>query len=356
MGSTRQHTIRILTTVAAIALAVSACSGRDDDQSADDAAAPATNAAPADAATDAATGAPALSEAEVATDEAAGADASGGAVGGLILPEDAALAIEAHARLRVDDVRRAVDEVRTAVDTAGGRVAAANIAYPDEADDGDDGDDVTATAEASASLTLLVPPDALGGVVDRLEEIGELSSFDQSAEDVTEQLADLDTRIANARASVDRARALLDQATTLQDLVFLEGELTRRETDLELLLASQQQLQDRVAMSTLTLEITERSPAREASVSGRGIVDALADGWDAFVTAVLTVAVGLAAAAPFLLTAAVAFLAFVSLRRWRRAGAEAVGTEHPVDGRAVGEGERRPEAGVGVGVGERERP
>src|SRR5688500_12962105 len=74
MGSTRQHTIRILTTVAAIALAVSACSGRDDDQSADDAAAEATNAAPADAAT----GAPALSEAEVATDEAAGGDASGG--------------------------------------------------------------------------------------------------------------------------------------------------------------------------------------------------------------------------------------------------------------------------------------
>ena len=354
MGSTPQHTIRILTTVAAIALAVSACSGRDEDQSADDTAAQATNAAPADATADAATGAPALSEAEVATDEAA--DASGGAVGGLILPEDAALAIEAHARLRVDDVRRAVDEVRTVVDTTGGRVAAANIAYPDEADDGDDGDDVTATSEASASLTLLVPPDALGGVVDRLEEIGELSSFDQSAEDVTEQLADLDTRIANARASVDRARALLDQATTLQDLVFLEGELTRRETDLELLLASQQQLQDRVAMSTLTLEITERSPAREASVSGRGIVDALADGWDAFVTAVLTVAVGLAAAAPFLLTAGLAVLAFVSLRRWRRAGAEAVGTEHPVDGRAVGEGERRPEAGVGVGVGERERP
>ena len=354
MGSTRQHTIRIFTTVAAIALAVSACSGRDEDQSADDTAAQATNAAPADA--DAATGAPALSEAEVATDEAAGGDASGGAVGGLILPEDAALAIEAHARLRVDDVRRAVDEVRTVVDTAGGRVAAANIAYPDEVDDGDDGDDVTATSEASASLTLLVPPDALGGVVDRLEEIGELSSFDQSAEDVTEQLADLDTRIANARASVDRARALLDQATTLQDLVFLEGELTRRETDLELLLASQQQLQDRVAMSTLTLEITERSPAREASVSGRGIVDALADGWDAFVTAVLTVAVGLAAAAPFLLTAGLAVLAFVSLRRWRRAGAEAVGTEHPVDDGAVGEDERRPEAGVGVGVGERERP
>ena len=177
------------------------------------------------------------------------------------------MAIEAHARLRVEDVRRAVDQVRVAVDAAGGRVASANIAYPDDVDEGG-GDDVTSTSspeQAYASLTLLVPPEALGGVVDRLEELGELSSFDQLAEDVGDQLADLDTRIANARASVERARELLDQATNLQDLVFLESELTRRETDLELLLAQQQQLQDRVAMSTLTLEITAAGGRRRRS-------------------------------------------------------------------------------------------
>ncbi len=261
--------------------------------------------------------------------------------------------------MRVEDVRRTVDQVRTAVAAAGGRVASASIAYPDDGDESG-GDDVTSspTEEAYASLTLLVPPDSLGTVVDRLEELGELARFDQLAEDVTDQLTDLDTRIANARASVERSRELLDQATNLQDLVFLEGELTRRETDLELLLAQQQQLTDRVAMSTLTLEITEQAAAADSPASGGGILDALGDGWDAFATAVLTIVVALAAAAPFLLTLAVALLGFLSVRRWRRHGPvpEAVGAEHPVGDGAVREGEGRPEAGVGVGVGEHERP
>ncbi len=317
MGSTRDHTIRTLGAVAAIGLTLAACSGRGTDDASEDmdAAAAATVAASGelesadDAGAPAAAPQPAAGE-EVAQDQAR-ADTTGAGVGGLILPDDAQLAIEASARLRVEDVRAAVDQVRAAVAAAGGRVASATIAYPEDGDESG-GDDVTSspTEEAYASLTLLVPPDSLGTVVDRLEELGELARFDQLAEDVTDQLTDLDTRIANARASVERSRELLDQATNLQDLVFLEGELTRRETDLELLLAQQQQLTDRVAMSTLTLEITEQAAAADEPASGGGVVDALGDGWDAFATAVLTIVVALAAAAPFLLTLAVALLVF----------------------------------------------
>ena len=366
MGSTRDHTIRALAAIAAIGLTLGACSGRGTEDASEDmdAAAPAATEAASgelqsadDAGPRAAVPQPATDE-ELAGDEAR-ADADTGSVGGLILPDDAQLAIEASAQLRVDDVRRTVDQVRTAVAAAGGRVASASIAYSDDGDESG-GDDVTLsspTEEAYALLTLLVPPESLGTVVDRLEELGELARFDQLAEDVTDQLTDLDARIANARASVERARELLDQATNLQDLVFLEGELTRRETDLELLLAQQQQLTDRVAMSTLTLEITEQAAAADSPASGGGILDALGDGWDAFATAVLTIVVALAAAAPFLLTLAVALLGFLSVRRWRRhgPGPEAVGAEHPVGDAAVGEGEGRPEAGVGVGVGEHER-
>ena len=360
MGSTRNRTVHALAAVAAIGLTLAACTGRGSDDATDDIdAATATTVAaggalePEDDA-----GAPGAVPQPAAGEEAAQdrADA-GGAVGGLILPDDAQLAIEASARLRVEDVRRAVDQVRTAVGAAGGRVASASIAYPDDGASG--ADDVTSSPppeEAYALLTLLVPPESLGTVVDQLEALGELVRFDQLAEDVTDQLTDLDTRIANARASVERSRELLDQATSLQDLVFLEAELTRRETDLELLLAQQQQLGDRVAMSTLTLEITEQAAAADDPAGGSGIVDALGDGWDAFATAVLTIVVGLAAAAPFLVTLAVALFAVLSVRRWRRHGpaAEAVGAEHPVGDGAVREGEGRPEAGVGVGVGEHE--
>ena len=45
-----------------------------------------------------------------------------------------------------------------------------------------------------------------------LEDVGDVLSYDQLAEDVTDQLADLDTRIANQRASIERIRELYANA------------------------------------------------------------------------------------------------------------------------------------------------
>ena len=53
------------------------------------------------------------------------------------------------------------------------------------------------------------------------------------AEDVTDQVVDVDSRIKSQRASVARVRELMDRATKLSDVVELEGELSNREADLE---------------------------------------------------------------------------------------------------------------------------
>ena len=64
-------------------------------------------------------------------------------------------------------------------------------------------------------------------------------SIDQSAQDVTDQLVDLDVRIANARQSVTNVRGFMDRdARTSTELVTLEAELTRRQTELEQLEAA----------------------------------------------------------------------------------------------------------------------
>lgn len=316
--------------VTAAVLALAACSNSGDDASSQAGAATETaravdsDARPlSDAPTEQEAAAPGSggSRSGGGPDVGRGGDTQGG-VGGLVVAAEAQLAIEARARLEVDDVRDAVNQIRVAVDRAGGRVASANVVYPepnDNGDDGDDGGDAGMGRPGSATLTLLVPPDRLDSVLGRLEELGDLTSFDQFAEDVGDQLADLETRIENARASVQRTRELLERATSLQDLVFLEDELTRRETDLERLLATQAQLEGRVALSTLTLEIAEQEPADDSDeASGRGILEAFGDGWEAFATAVLTLLVFLAAATPLIVTAAVAVALFFGLRRWRR--------------------------------------
>jgi hypothetical protein len=53
-----------------------------------------------------------------------------------------------------------------------------------------------------------------------------------AADDVTDQVADLDGRLASQRAGVVRIRALLDKATSVGDVVLIESELTQREADL----------------------------------------------------------------------------------------------------------------------------
>ena len=115
------------------------------------------------------------------------------------------IAIEARATVRAEDVRAAVDGVTGMVTRRGGRVASADIDYAPE-----DG----RAEESRATLVLAVPPEELATVVDALEDLGTLVAFDQLAEDVTERLIDLDTRIANTRASVERVRALLERPPT----------------------------------------------------------------------------------------------------------------------------------------------
>ena len=146
-------------------------------------------------------------------------------------------------------------------------------------------------------------------------------SYDQLAEDVTEQLADLETRIANQRASIARIRELYANAVDVDAIVRIEAELTSRETVLEQLLATQQQVTDRVAMSTLTVDITTSPEAAETvDDDGTGLGDALAAGWSAFAGGMFALVLGLAAALPFLLTLlAVTVVVTWVLRASRRA-------------------------------------
>ncbi len=220
--------------------------------------------------------------------------------------DGAALAIEAQTTLTVEDVRVAVDSITRAVNRHGGRVAMADIDY------GPQDDRPRASRERErATIVAEVPPDELDAVLDELEGLGTVTSFDQFAEDVGERLADLDIGIANERASISRVRELVASAEDLEDLVFLESELTSRETRLEEMLASQRNLEDRVAMSTLTVGVTEApvrviTPIRgEVEARRPGVVEALADGWSVFIGALFSVVIVLAVSAPFVFTAIV---------------------------------------------------
>ena len=321
MGSTHSRATSVTRRVATVgavagALALTACAGGDDDDAATSATdvamdAPAATIASADAEETDDAGFGVVSQAE----SGAAAPAPGGRPDELTVlqPVGQQLAIAAQATMQTADVRGAVERITTAVATRGGRVASADIDYaaPTDEDEG----------TSRALLVLAVPPGELGAVRNVLDDTGDVLSYEQLAEDVTDQLADLDTRIANQRASIARIRELYANAVDVDTIVRIEAELTSRETTLEQMLATQQQITDRVAMSTLTVDITTAPDAVEpVDDDGTGIGDALAAGWSAFAGGGFALVLALAAALPFVLTLlAVTLVVTVVLKASRRA-------------------------------------
>ncbi len=119
-----------------------------------------------------------------------------------------------------------------------------------------------------------MPTEKYDEVLTSLQGAGKLLDRTARAEDVTDQVVDVESRIRSQRASVARVRELMDRATRLSDVVALEGELSSREADLEALLARQASLKDRTSLATITLSLSETpvTKAREgrpARVRGR---------------------------------------------------------------------------------------
>ncbi|MGW4457338.1 DUF4349 domain-containing protein [Streptomyces albidoflavus] len=223
----------------------------------------------------------------------------------------------AELHLRVKEVPSALASARSVVEGAGGYV-------------GNESTRRDAQGHERSTVVVRVPQEKYDAVLDSLGEGGEVVSRRTSAEDVTEEVVDVESRLKSQRASVARVRELMDRAEKLSDIVSLEGELSSRQMELEALLAQQSSLKDRTSMATVTLQLTERTAKTESKEDdGPTFTDALSGGWSAFVATLrwLTVVVG--AALPFVLALGLALLAWRFTRRLRRPAAAAPAVRGP---------------------------
>ena len=167
------------------------------------------------------------------------------------------------------------------------------------------------------TLTLSVPADRLDTALDQLTRIGTVQQRNMSTQDVTAQYADTGSRLKTMRASVERVRALMAQAKDIGQVVVLEGELSRREADLESLESQLSTLKNSVERSTLTVSLS--TPGHE-SVSNTGFVAGLRSGWDAFTASARGLFTVIGAVLPFVVFFALVAAPFVWWLRRRRAG------------------------------------
>lgn len=165
--------------------------------------------------------------------------------------------------VEVEDITVANAEVQQAIAGLGG------ILFGQETTTGD---------SPRSVLTIKIAPENFDRALERLAGIGDLISQTIYADDVTDRVVDLQSRIATSEASVIRLRALLETAPGIEEVVALESELLRRETDLEVLRGQLRTLEDQVALATIVLILSEPSRIPEPAIE---VIETIEAGHDA---------------------------------------------------------------------------
>lgn len=216
--------------------------------------------------------------------------------------DDQALVVTGTVTITAEDPIAASEEATAITLAAGGRIDARTEYAPRDGDAG------------SATLTIRVPAAEVEEVREQLKELGTIEQTDFSSVDVGTQQRDLDTRITTLRASIARYTSWLADADTTADLIQLESAIAERQNELESLEAQQRALADKVAMSTITLEL--RSEALAPPPEGpKNFWEGVVVGWNAFAGFWAAVAIALGVGLPWLAILGVALTVIVLLAR-----------------------------------------
>ena len=126
--------------------------------------------------------------------------------------------------------------------------------------------------------TIRVPANNLPLLMQSLESVGKVTSSRVTMDDVTSAYRDLEAALKNKRALRDRLRDLLSRATKVEDILKIEKELSRVQTDLDQMDARMKSMRSKVAQSTLNLSIKRQripGPIGVVTTSVGWIIDKL---------------------------------------------------------------------------------
>lgn len=132
-------------------------------------------------------------------------------------------------------------------------------------------------SQHAAAFVFRVPALRLDAVLASLAALGKVQKREVSATDVTESVADLEARLVNQLALRERLRAVLARGTNVEELLAVERELARVQTEIDMLDGQLTRMRASVAMSTISLTLQEK-PEPEEKAKPR-IVGPLGAAW-----------------------------------------------------------------------------
>jgi hypothetical protein len=228
-----------------------------------------------------------------------------------LVPADQQIIYTAQLTVRASDIATAISRATSIVASAGGYVSAENASS-----------DPNHPAQSTATIELKIP---VAGYAATLSELsGGLCtqlSLQQQAQNVTQQVADTNSRVASDEAAIAQLRALLTHAGSVADLLSVQNQINGEESDLEAMQAQQSALNREIAYATVTVTVLGPKAVVKAAKQKPppGLGNGLGAGWHAFRVTLSWLLAVLGAVLPFLVVVAVLGAAGYWGRRWLRA-------------------------------------
>jgi hypothetical protein len=189
------------------------------------------------------------------------------------------------------------------------------------------------TAPPQVTLTLKVPSTPLTayqGALARLAGLGRETAMSEQSADVTQQVADVASRVTSSQAEIAELRGLLKRAGSVSGLLQVQQQIGADESSLEALQAQQRALDRETTYATITAVLIGRrghGAAHHRKAHHGGFVGGLLAGWHGLGRATTWVLSAIGAILPFAVVIAV--LAGLGLAGWRRLARRRVARRGP---------------------------
>jgi len=168
---------------------------------------------------------------------------------------DSLLKIEQTGELDLEvkklDVRKAVSTLTALAAKAGGQVASSQTVVGDD---------------PSATVTLRVPNDSFGMVLDQAQGLGKVLSVNTKTADVTAQYVDLSARLHALGLTKSTYLNILTKATTIGEILSVQQRINDIQTQIDQLQGQLNVLNNQTTMATLTVSIDQKAKVTPAAV------------------------------------------------------------------------------------------
>ncbi len=256
----------------------------------------------------------------------AGSGAARSAPGGTgttaLLAPASSIIYTAQLTVRADNVSSAADRAAQIAESVGGYVSSETAsADPDH------------PSEATASVQLKIPVASYRATLGQLtSRLGTQLSLQQQAQDVTQQVADVNSQVTSDEAAIAQLRALLSHAGSVGELLSVQNQINDEESSLESMQAQQRALSHETTYATVTLTLLgpKAKPLVHRPKAPPTLAGGLGAGWRALRITVSWTLAFLGAMAPFAAIAAIGGYVIYRGRRWlvrRRPGTQSASPE-----------------------------